>query len=629
MRQRLWMTAVALAAPTISLFVGLSTTFAAVHAANELSEHGRREQLEHSLEATAAQLSARMEHLPGGGAWPGAAGPPPGVLLEGLGAGPDTALGLGRDGEILGHNAGQARLTALGTSPVPGHEGLDLIALGPSTYFADPLPVVVAGIGVTSTVLVSVSVGVWSLQGKRRRAVEQDLARTVKASRHDPLTGLANRPHLMERLDAQLASAKQGGPSVGLIFIDVDRFKAVNDTMGHATGDELLKEVARRLSASVRGGDLVARLAGDEFVVVFPAVTDAERLSELAERCQAAFATPVELGTGPFYASLSMGLAVGDSSTASSHALLEQADAAMYVCKATPGVNHAFFDETLRAEADGRQVLADALRAGLQADELTLHYQPVVAVRSGETVAVEAFVRWHRPGHGVVAPAAFLPVAEDNGLIVAIGRMVLHEACRQAAAWNAAPDMAPMPVAVNVSERQLLAPDFVAVVSRAIAESGVRAELLHLEVDEAVAADKRVRASGVFERLERLGVGLVIDDFGLRHGSLGLLKGLKLAAVKIHGSTVTDVADDERDQAMVEAVVNLAGVLDTMVVAESVETPAQLATLRRLGVANVQGHLLMAPAPAEALDAMHRTRTLPLDPSLGLARVAALGPARR
>ncbi|MGD9753218.1 MAG: putative bifunctional diguanylate cyclase/phosphodiesterase [Acidimicrobiia bacterium] len=621
MRQRLWMTAAALAAPTISLLVGLAVTFGTVRLANTIVGDRREDALAARLTAAAAVVDDRLGAVDAADpADPALADP---ALLDGLDVGPDTGLGVQRDRLLVAHNVGQARLTALDRVPLPGHPELSLVALGPSSYFADATPAVLAGVGLSATVLLSVGIGVWSLQGRRRREVEHDLARTHHDSRHDALTGLANRPHLMEWLEARLADCALNDRSLGLIFIDVDRFKTINDTMGHAAGDELLKEVARRLSGSVRGGDLVARLAGDEFVVAFPGVADAEKLVELAERCQRAFDEPVELGPGPLYASLSMGLAIGDRNTPSIATLLEQADAAMYVAKSTPGTQHAFFDERLRAEADSRQVLGDALRAGLEAGELALHYQPVVAVGSGTTTGVEAFVRWHRPGHGVLTPGAFLSVAEETGLIGAIGRMVVGEACRQAALWNPADaEVDPLPVAINVSERQLLAPDFVDVVRRAIDDSGVRPQLLQIELHETMAADKRVRSAGVLDELAALGVSLVIDDFGFRHGSLGILKDLPLAAVKIHGSAITDVADDESDQAMIEAVVNLTNVLGTMVVAENVETPAQLAMLRRLGVRFVQGHLFLPPVPAEELSALTWTRQLELRHGTGIVLTA-------
>jgi len=619
MRQRLWMTLTAFVAPTISLVLGTLLTFGAVRLASDLGDEAVREDLDTRLRRVAADVGARLDR--------GAAPEP--ALLDGLDIGPDTALAVIENGRIVLDNRGAVRLTVLETVDVPGHPGRQLAALGPSSYFAAALPVAVAAVGVSTTALISVGVGVWSLQARRRRAVEQDLAHTYRASRHDALTGLANRPHLMEWLDEQLDTCRESGRSLGLIFIDVDRFKSVNDSMGHAVGDELLKEVARRLGGSVRGGDLVARLAGDEFVIGFPGVADGDTLAELAERVQSAFDTPVELGTGPFYAGLSMGLAIGTADTASSLALLEQADAAMYVAKGTPGQRFAFFDERLRAEADSRQLLGDALRAGLEAGELSLYYQPVVAVGSAEVVAVEAFVRWHRPGHGVLTPGSFLSVAEENGLIGAIGRMVAIEACLQAARWNRDPAVSPpLPIAINVSERQLLAPDFVPVVAAAIETSKLPAGLLQIEVNESTAADKRVLASGVLQQLTALGVSLVIDDFGLRHGSLGLLKELPLAAVKIHGSTVIDVAEDQSDQAVVEAVVNLAGVLGALVVAECVETPEQLAMLRRLGVQYVQGHLFMPPVPGDDLDALAATRRIQLRHGTGMvlsAHVARIG----
>ncbi len=632
MKNRLWMTTVAYAAPATSLLVGLLLTYGAANGASTLSRDGRQRQLKAGLESAATEVALRLDDLSDGDGVDRVEGDPPApasevssALLSGLALGRDTGLALEHHGGVVAHNAGQVELNMAASVAVDRHDGWRLVALVPSTHYADARPVAAAAAGLTTTVLLSAGLGIWSLQARRRKAVEQDLAHTYRASRHDALTGLANRPHLMEWLAAKLVDCQALGRSLGLVFIDVDRFKTVNDTMGHAVGDELLKEVARRLAGTVRGGDLVARLAGDEFVVVFPGVADGEKLAELAERMQLAFDAPMELRTGPFYASLSMGLAVGDGHTASSHGLLEQADAAMYVAKSTPGKRWAFFDERLRAEADGRQVLGDALRAGLEAGELILHYQPVVAMASGQVVAVEAFVRWDRPGHGVLAPGAFLSVAEENGLIGAIGRMVVLEACRQAAEWNSdAMGAQPMPVAVNVSERQLLAPDFAAVVAGALEQSGVAPQLLHIELNESMAADARVRASGVLDELIALGVSLVIDDFGFRHGSLGVLKELPLAAVKIHGSAVHDVVEDEGDQAMVEAVVNLAGVLGALVVAESVETPEQLAMLRRLGVGNVQGHLFMAPVPAEELRALTWTRRIELRHGTGLVVTAGL-----
>jgi diguanylate cyclase (GGDEF)-like protein len=616
------MTVAAFTAPLLSMLIGTVLTTTAVRAASRLTDDARRARLDDSLQDAASEVGVRLtadtdwtaDHL-----------------LDGLHAGRDVGLAVQHLDRVLVHDTGRMELTVLGSAPVPGHDGFRVVALGPSTYFAAALPVVVAAVGVSITVLVALGIGVWSLQARRRRAVEQDLAHSRRASRHDTLTGLANRLHLMERLDAELARCRDGaGTGVGVIFIDVDRFKTVNDSLGHGVGDELLREVARRLSGAVRGGDLVARFAGDEFVIVAAGLDTGDRLTEIAQRIAAAFDAPVELGTGPFQAGLSMGLAIGDDTTVSSEGLLEQADAAMYVAKNVPGTRFAFFDERLRAEASNRQLLGDALRLAFEAGRLGVVYQPVVAVNTGEAVAVEASVRWPREVVDGRTEDDLRTVSEECGLAERIGHMVLVDACRRAAEWNGpqAAGLAPLPVTVNVSERQLLAPGFVATVREVVSGAGLPSGLLQIELNEATAADARVRSSGLSDELAASGVSLVVDDFGLRHGSLGLLTGLRPASVKLRGDVVaTDVAD-EGGRAVVEAVVNVADVLGTTVVADGVETPEQLSVLRRLGIGHVQGHLLRSPVGADDLEALVTGRRVVLSHGTGLvlsAQVARIG----
>ncbi len=493
-------------------------------------------------------------------------------------------------------------------------DGWYLEAVATPGYFADATPVAAAGIGATATMLAAAAVGVWSLQARRRLAVEARLRDSVRAALHDALTGLPNRAHLMEWLPQELDRVETGGAALGVMFLDVDRFKTVNDTLGHAAGDDLLREVASRLQTAVRGGDLVVRLAGDEFVIAAPGVGSREGLAEMAERVLAAFETPVTLHCGPFLTGLSIGLTVveaGHDPSLDAVGVLEQADAAMYVAKGTPGRRMAFFDEALRAASDDRVATADALREGLSRGEVVTHFQPVVSIATGELIAVETFVRWNRPGHGLLAPGAFLDAAERRGLMGAVGRLVLREAAQQARRWSTAQGRrAPLPVSVNISERQLLAPDFVDTVAEVLDEVGVPASWLHLELTEAVALDRRVQRADVLERLHHLGVPLVIDDFGLRHGSLRLLQQLGVTMVKVAPAAVHRIMDNEGNAAIVAAVVPVAEALGAMAVAAGVETPTQLRMLSKAGFSAVQGHLVRQPVPAEDLDPTRALRVL-------------------
>lgn len=536
-------------------------------------------------------------------------------VLEDLPTAPDTWAALAFEGRrVLDAPGTGPGFVTVARRPIPGRPGWTLDAVATTGYFADPTPVVAAGIGTTATMLIATACGVWALQVRRRLDVEARLRDSVRAALHDVLTGLPNRAQLMEWMPRELALCSAGRPALGVMFLDVDRFKTVNDTLGHAAGDDLLREVANRLAGAVRHGDLVVRLAGDEFVIAAPGVGSRAALSEMAERVLAAFDTPVSLRTGPFLTGLSIGLTVVDGASDTpldAVGVLEQADAAMYIAKGSPGRRFAFFDEALQAASDDRVSTGDALRDGLGRGEVVAHFQPVVVVATGEVIAVEAFVRWNRPGHGLLAPGAFLDAAERRGLMGAVGRLVLREAAHQAARWNiAGTRRTPLPVTVNVSERQLLAPDFVDTVTEVLDEVGIPPSWLHLELTEAIALDRRVQQADVLERLAALGIPLVIDDFGLRHGSLRLLQHLRVGMVKVAPAAVHRITENAGDAAIVAAVVPVAHALGARAVAAGVETPTQLRMLTRAGFGAVQGHLVLQPVPADDLDPSRPLRAI-------------------
>ncbi|WP_432499319.1 putative bifunctional diguanylate cyclase/phosphodiesterase [Kineococcus gypseus] len=421
---------------------------------------------------------------------------------------------------------------------------------------------------------------------------------------HDPLTGLPNRAASLDLLSAALRS-RAAGAGTGLLLVDLDGFRAVNDGAGHATGDAVLREVARRLPGCVRGQDAVGRLGGDEFVVVVEDVAEEELLVELGERVVAALRRPVDVGGRAVRVGASVGVAVvRDGGGADAEALLAEAGAAVHRAKAHGRGRVEVFDEVLRAELSARSDLQSALREGLRRGELRLHYQPVVDLADGALAGYEALARWDRPGVGPVRPDVFVAAAEASTLVCDLGRWVLHEATAQLARWRAqrpaawpAPGAGPEPtVAVNVSGRHLTDPRLLDDVADALAASGLPPHLLVLEITETVLVDDPL-ATAHLQRLRATGVGVAIDDFGTGWTSIGALPSTPADTLKIDRSFVASADAGRRD--LVALTVHAAHTFGLRVVAEGVEEAAQLEWLRAMGCDTAQGYLLARPLPAD------------------------------
>ena len=421
---------------------------------------------------------------------------------------------------------------------------------------------------------------------------------------HDGLTALANRPRILELVEAALHRAQRSGDLVALLFIDLDDFKRVNDTYGHAAGDHVLRVSAARMREQVRGGDTIGRLGGDEFVVLVERVEDEADVAQLAGRLLGALQVPVLLpGAGREVAvGASIGIATSRDGGTDPAVLLHDADAAAYRAKRAGRGRFEVFDDALRREIHERTELEHAIERGLDADEFLLHYQPVVDVVSGAPTGYEALLRWDRPGHGVVDPSGFLPLAERSALVCRLGRWVLHDATAQLARWSAQDPQAfgALTVAVNVSGRHLHDGAFVHDVTEALEASGLAARRLVLEVSERVLAD----GPAVVDRLgalRRLGVRIAVDDFGTGHTSVHRLPALHADGVKIDRDLVasTDPADVE----LVALFVRAAHAFGLVVVAQGVERDDQLGPLARSGCDAVQGFLLGRPRPAAGIAA--------------------------
>ena len=434
---------------------------------------------------------------------------------------------------------------------------------------------------------------------ERNRADEEVRHRAM----HDPLTGLPNRALALDRLEGALARRRRDGRAVAVLLADLDQFKLVNDSMGHQAGDDLLVALAPRLHDAVRPADTVARLGGDEFLVVCEQLEGAHEAIRVAERVAQAINQPIVLAAGEHFITASIGIAVAESADANPADLLRDADAAMYRAKERGRGRYELFDDLLRKRVLLRLRTENELRRGIEQGQLRVVYQPVVELEGGTVTAVEALVRWQHPERGLIEPVDFISVAEDSGLIGALGEWVLTTACRDGAAWQRRFQRAePLLVCVNTSPRQLANGAFPAQVADIMDRQGLAPGSLALEITESVLMEEAHAPVTVLASLREYGLRLMLDDFGTGYSSLSYLRRFPLDVLKIDRSFIAGLGRDEEDSAIVAAIVQMARALGLTVVAEGVERPEQLERLRELDCDRAQGRLIAEPMPAAEVE---------------------------
>ena len=426
-----------------------------------------------------------------------------------------------------------------------------------------------------------------------RKLAEQ---RVAHMAHHDALTGLPNRVLLRDRIQQAIAQAHRNAAQLAVLFIDLDRFKTINDSLGHQLGDRLLQSVASRILVCVREGDTVARVGGDEFVIVIPVIDSATDASSVASKILEVLSHPFHLHGNDLHVAASIGISLYPADGSDAETLMRNADTAMYYAKDSGRGNFQFFTQHMNVAAQQRLSLDNALRRALENREFELHYQPLFDLKDRSITGFEALLRWNPPGGEMVMPAEFISAAEESGLIVPLGEWVLREAFRQARNWQS--PGRPLTMSVNVSANQLARPTFVERLRRLLLESGLDPSLVELEVTETVI----IEGSGeALDQIAALGVGIAIDDFGTGYSGLAYLKRLPIDTLKIDQSFVRDLTIDPDDAAIVTAITAMARSLNVDVVAEGVETEEQLAELVRLGCRRAQGYLLAKPMPAPAI----------------------------
>jgi diguanylate cyclase (GGDEF)-like protein/PAS domain S-box-containing protein len=429
----------------------------------------------------------------------------------------------------------------------------------------------------------------------QREAAEEKLA---FLSHHDPLTHLPNRVLLRDRFDRAVAEAARDRSGVAMLFLDLDNFKQVNDSLGHDVGDQLLLRVVERLGNCIRDSDTISRQGGDEFVVLLSTISDSSVASRVAQAILDAVTEPFDIGPHTISTTFSIGISLYPNDGNDFDTVLKNADAALYHAKDNGRDTYHFFANTMNVDALARMQLHGNLRKAVKNQEFLLHYQPQIDIGSGSVVGVEALIRWQRPDEGLIAPGRFIPLAEESGLIVPIGEWVLNEACRQMKAWidDGAP---PMVVAVNLSAQQFRRGDILDTVQRALNQSGLPPELLELELTESILLQETGAVMKILHNLKKLGVQLSIDDFGTGYSSLSYLKRLAVDKLKIDQSFIRDLAHDADDAAIIKAIIQLGHALQLCVIAEGVETDIQLDFLRKYGCDQAQGYLIARPLPAQ------------------------------
>jgi diguanylate cyclase (GGDEF)-like protein len=441
----------------------------------------------------------------------------------------------------------------------------------------------------------------------------EDLVQTRTADLHrlahyDPLTDLPNRALLLERLKKTLDSAQEHGWSVAVMFVDVDGLKRVNDTLGHALGDELLAQLSERLVDCVRLRDTVGRLGGDEFAIVLAMEDGQQDAALLANHIQAALREPFKLSDREVVVTASLGIAVYPEDSADPETLIRYADTAMYRAKQAGRDTFRFFTAQMNIDVVARRDLEAALRQAIEQDEFVLHYQPKVELEHGGIVGLEALLRWQRPEHGLVSPSDFIAVLEETGLIVDVGRWVIVTACRQVARWMSS-GVGPVQVSVNVSGRQFVEGDLQHDVITAIDDNVISADLIELELTESSLMENTERTIAALQSLKRRGVTISIDDFGTGYSSLAYLSRFPIDKLKIDIDFIREITTKADDAVIALTIIRLAHSLNLEVIAEGVETAAQLAYLQYHGCDQVQGYYFSRPLPVRELEPLLRADT--------------------